>query len=286
MLASAPAVAETDAAVQPAPTRDECLAAHQSAQDLKRKGSLLEAEAQLEICSSVGCPGAIISDCGQWIADLEQRTPSMVFEVRLDQKQVSEYRIEVDGAAVTDPSKAFKVNPGRHVVRVELPNFEPQEETLVLPEGQRMRLVSFAFTSQPPVAAAPTDAAIAPVPPPPYAPSEESRPTPVIVYPLLGLAAAGFGAFGVFSFVGKAKQKDLEDGCSPDCSDEDLEPMKRAYLIGDISAGVGVAALVTAGIFYFNRPARSTTGSALSVRIGSVSAREPSSLSISLGRRW
>jgi hypothetical protein len=285
MLASLPAVAETDAPAQSAPTRDECVAAHQSAQDLKRKGSLLEAQAQLEICSSVGCPGAIISDCGQWIADLEQRTPSMVFEVRLDQKQVSDYRIEVDGALVADPSKAFKVNPGRHVVRVELPNFETQEETLVLPEGQRMRLVSFAFTSQAPVAAPPNDAASSPVLPS-HTSSDESRPTPVVVYPLLGLAAAGFGAFGVLSFVGKAKQKDLEDDCSPACSDEELEPMKRAYLIGDISAGVGVAALVTAGIFYFSRPTHSTTGSALSVRVGSVSARDPSSLSISLGRRW
>jgi len=284
MLSSFSAVAQSAGDGQPAPTRDQCLAAHHSAQELKRSGELLESQAQLAICSSVGCPGPIISDCGQWISDLEQITPSMVFDVRLDGKQVSEFQISVDGTPVTDVTKAFKVNPGRHVVRAELPNFEPQEETPVLPEGQRLRLISFAFKSNEPASEPAGGAPVAPIVPPP--PVEPKRPTPALVYPLLGLAVAGFGAFGVFSVIGHSKQNDLEKSCKPDCTDAQLQPMKRNYLIGDVSAGVGVAALLGAGIVYFTRPADSTSSAALSVRVGAATPRDMSSFAVSLERRW
>jgi len=283
MLSSFRAGAESAAEGQPAPTRDQCLAAHRSAQELKRSDSLLEAQAQLAICSSVGCPGPIIADCGQWIADLEQITPSMVFDVRLDGKQVNEFQISVDGTPVTDVTKAFKVNPGRHVVRAELATFEPQEETLVLPEGQRLRLISFAFKS---LQSGSQPESTSPAAPPPVAPAEPNRPTPVLVYPLLGLAAVGVGAFGVFSLIGHSQQSDLEKSCKPDCTDSELQPMKRNYLIGDISGAVGVAALLGAGIMYFARPTQSSASGALSIHVGSASPRDLSSIAVSLDRSW
>ncbi|MGC4088778.1 MAG: hypothetical protein QM756_12935 [Polyangiaceae bacterium] len=267
---------------QPAPTREECLTAHQSAQEMKRKGELVEAQAQLAICSSVGCPGAIISDCGQWIADLEQTTPSIVFDVRLDGKQVSEFVIHVDGAIVSDPSKAFKVNPGRHVVRAEIGQLAPQEETLALPEGQRMRLVNFDFKSAAAEPSAPTSSA----PVAPVVPTEPNRPTPVAVYPLLVVGGVGLAGFGVLSFLGKSKQSDLEDSCKPHCTDEDLKPMKTNYLIGDIAGGVGVAALIGAGIVYLARPTEGPQVGGLSVQVGAATPRDRNSLAISVSRTW
>ena len=145
-----------------------------------------------------------------------------------------------------------------------------------------MRLVSFEFKSTEAAssgAAKPANAASSA--PPPVAPPETTRPTPVLVYPLLGVAAAGFATFGVFSYLGHSKQSDLESSCSPDCSKDDLAPMKRNYLIGDISAGVGAAALLTSAIVYFTRPTHTTTGG-LSVRVASAAPRDPGSLSISL----
>jgi len=196
-FAGSPALADEPATpAAQGPGRAECVAAHQKAQELKRTGKLVETQAELLICSSAGCPGAIISDCGQWIADLEQTTPSMVFDVRKDGRQVTEFKLFVDDQPVTDLSKAHKVNPGRHIVRAELPPFPNQEETVVLPEGQRMRLVPFEFKSQ--AEAAPAEATPAPAP----APFVTSRPTPVVVYPLLGVAAIGFGSFGVFALLG------------------------------------------------------------------------------------
>jgi hypothetical protein len=281
LLASHAAGAQAADSAPPAgPDRAACVAAHTNAQELKRSGKLLEAESELKVCSSAGCPGAIISDCGQWIADLEQTTPSMIFEVRVDRKQVTDFQLEVDGTLVSDISKAHRVNPGRHVVRVQVPNFEPREETVVLPEGQRMRLVEFAFES-PKVEPAPGAVPLTPPPEPVM-----TRPTPVIVYPLLGVGVAGLASFGVFSVLGKSEQTALEDECAPACTDADLETMKRFYLIGDISAGVGAAALIGAGIVYLARPEKPSFDAASSIRIGPARAGDWRSLAVAVERTW
>jgi hypothetical protein len=265
------------------PTRVQCLDAHRNAQELKQSGKLLETQTQLLICSSGSCPGAVISDCGNWIAELEQTTPSMVFEIRVDGKEAFDAKLLVDGQLVADRSHALKVNPGRHSVRVELPPFEPQEQDVVLPEGQRMRLISVAFTSK---SREPAPAP-APVLPPPR---QTERPTPVVVYPLLALGVIGLGSFGAFAGLGKSKQNELEETCAPRCSDRELSQMKRWYTIGDVSAGVGAAALLGAAIVYLARPTkevdRSTSG--LSLGVGSVGqgASAAGSFGLNATRRW
>lgn len=281
-LASRAAVAQTTEEAAPAgPDRAACVAAHTNAQELKRSGKLLEAQSELQICSSAGCPGAIISDCGQWIADLDQTTPSMIFEVRVDGKQSTDFKLEVDGTPLSDFSKAHKVNPGRHVVRVEVPGFEPKEETVGMAEGQRMRLLEFKFET-PKVDAAPGQNQDVMAPPPPIM----ERPTPVIVYPLVGLGVAGLGAFGVLSFLGKSEQDDLESRCAPSCAESELESMRRYYLIGDISAGVGAAALIGAGIVYLSRPEQPSVDKAESFRIAPANMGSLRSIGVSVERTW
>ncbi|HEX6276196.1 MAG TPA: hypothetical protein VFZ53_24310, partial [Polyangiaceae bacterium] len=147
------------------PSREQCLEAHRNAQELKQSGKFLEAQSHLVVCSSATCPGVVISDCGSWIGDLEQMTPSMIFEIRVNGKEAQDAKVFVDDKPVTDLAHAVKVNPGRHAIRVELPPFPPYEETLTLPEGQRMRLVPVDFRSKEP------DAALAGAPPP--APAKE-----------------------------------------------------------------------------------------------------------------
>jgi hypothetical protein len=273
------------AAAQPAlPSRAECLDAHRNAQELKQSAKLVEAQEHLLVCSSGSCPGAIISDCGNWIAELEQTTPSMVFEVRVDGKEALEATVLVDGRPVADRAHAVKVNPGRHTVRVELAPFPPREQDVVLPEGQRMRLISIEFESKSREPAPAPFVGVAP-----RAPARERiRPTPGLVYPLLGLGIAGAAGFGVFTFLGKSEQNRLEDECEPSCSDGDLQEMKRWYTIGDISAGVGVAALLGAGIVYWTRPSREMDRAAagLTFGVGPVEGSSASSLGINASRTW
>lgn len=226
-------------------SRAQCFAAHTEAQELKREGKLIEARDKLLICSAVECPGVLIEDCGNWMRDLEQTTPSMVFEVKLDEKDADDAQVFVDGEPVEDLVGGFQVNPGRHTVRAVLPPFEPITRTVTLPAGQRMRLVSFEFESAPEASEAPQPAA-----------QITRRPTPAGVYPLLGVGVAGLATFGIMAGLGKGEQNELEDSCAPNCTDDDLSKMETMYLIGDISAGVGAAALVTAGIIYLTRPTK------------------------------
>lgn len=284
----APAAPADPAASAGQPSRADCVTAHQGAQEFKRGGKFIEAQESLLICSSRTCPGAIISDCGQWLDELEQKTPSMVFEVRRDGLEANDAKVFVDEQLVTDWARALKVNPGRHTVRAELPPFEPIVETLVLPEGQRMRLVQLSFKTPegpPPVApVAPAPAAIVqpvgPLPPP-------RRPTPVLVYPLLGVTAAGGVSFAVFSLLGRSKQSDLEKQCEPNCTETELKPMKRNYLIADVSAAVGGAALLGAAILYLARPEEDPALSgAITWRLGPVVAGAPESLGVAASRTW
>lgn len=279
-----------DAAEQPAatpasgtePTREQCLDAHREAQELKKNGKFLEANEHLLICSAGSCPGAIISDCGNWITQLEQLTPSMVFEIKLDGKQALDAKLFVNDRPIDDLSQAVKVNPGRHTVRVELPPFPPREEQVVLPEGQRMRLISVEFESEKPALV--DQGAVAPPP------KEYERPVPFIFYPLLIAGVGGLASFGVFSYLGKEEQDKLEAACEPLCTDDDLETMKKNYLVADISAGVGVAALLGASIVYLTRPRVEVVSSSktaprpalgpLDVRVGA------SSFGVSMTRRW
>lgn len=266
------------------PSRLQCLDAHRNAQELKQSSKLLEAQEHLRVCSSGTCPGAIITDCGNWITELEQVTPSMIFEIRLDGKEAFDAKLFVDGKPVTDRAHALKVNPGRHSVRVELASFEPREQDVVLPEGQRMRLISVEFATKP---AETAPVAAIPVTPPP---KQTVRPTPVVVYPLLTIGIAGLGSFGAFSFLGKSEQNDLEKTCSPHCSNADLAPMKRWYLIGDISGGVGAAALISTAIVYFARPTKEVDRATSSVSFGvgpvGLGSSAVGSLGLSAARVW
>jgi len=251
---------------QSPPSRAECLAAHRSAQELKQSDRFIEAQQQLLVCSSATCPGAVIADCGNWFAELEQRTPSMVLEVRLDGKETDDVKVFVDQKPIADRSHAIKVNPGRHLVRAEVPRLEPYEQNVLLPEGQRMRLISIDFKTPPP----PPSPAVKLEPPAPDT-GDASRPVPTVVYPLLGIGVVGLASFGVFATIGSSKQTDLEKTCEPRCTDSDLTSMKRAYLIGDVSAAVGIAALLGAATVYFTRPVeKSGPAPTVSIDVGPV----------------
>jgi hypothetical protein len=113
-------------------------------------------------------------------------------------------------------------------------------------EGQRYRVLDVRFEQQKP--ATPPPAA------PPAVRTETVRPVPLGTWVLLGVGVAGAGAFAGMALTGKNQEHDLRDVCSPNCTDHDLKSMKSLYLGADIAAGVGAAALISAGIVFLTRP--------------------------------
>ncbi|HEY6726400.1 MAG TPA: hypothetical protein VI197_20330 [Polyangiaceae bacterium] len=255
--------AEPDSeAVSEQPDTAACLAAHVKAQALKKETRFKEAQEQLLICSTASCPGPVIEDCGEWIGELDRRTPSLAFSVTLDGVESQEARVTLNGDLITDREGITKVDPGRHVVRAELAPFPVREQVVFARDGGGTQVVDFEFET---AKSAPGAPGMDSGPPEPA-----SRPTPTIVYPLLGLSAAGFASFGVFALIGNQRKSELERECEPACSDEQLQPMKNSYLIGDISLAVGAASLLTATIVYLARPTDATPGQDVALQLHPV----------------
>ncbi len=244
------------------PTKEQCIEAHRQSQQAQQTGRLVEARQLAITCTHQVCPGLLIEDCARWLEGLTQRTPSVVFEVRVDGQPTLEAEIWADETPVVGwtTGEAHLLDPGTHTFRFVLPPHEEVVHTVVLSEGMRFRAVVADFkttTAEPPAPTTPP-----PAPEPDRSPvSETYRPVPVPVYPLLGVGALGLAGFTGFGLAGQSKQNDLESSCAPDCTDDDLSPMRRNYLLADLSLGVGVAGLVGATIVYLGRPERSLPSS-------------------------
>ena len=241
------------------PTKDQCVAAHKQCQQARQLGRLVEARELARSCTSLVCPGLLISDCARWLNELDERIPSVVFEVRLDGQPNLKADVFADNRRVDEWTRgqALRVDPGEHTFRFVLPPHPEKIETLLLAEGMRYRIVSAEFTTA--VAAVPAPSVGQPVPVQPLQPLAPAqplthRPVPVVVYPLLGVGALGLIGFGGFALVGQNEQSNLEKICAPGCTDDQMATMRQRYLIADISLGVGAAGLLGAGIVYLARP--------------------------------
>jgi hypothetical protein len=172
--------------------------------------------------------------------------------------------IIADGRRVQEWTRgeSLRLDPGDHQFRFELGQHQPIIQNLMLAEGMRYRIVSadFKTSNQPGATGAgptgPSGLSATPVAPVAPAPTQKERPVPSVVYPLLGLGAAGVVGFTVFGLVGNSKHSDLESTCKPNCTDSDLQPMKTSYLVADVSLGIGVASLIATAAIYFSRPER------------------------------
>jgi nitrate reductase NapE component len=245
----------TPGSTQASPTKADCIQAHKLCQQAQNDGRLVEARAWATSCTKPACPGLLVTDCARWLNELGQRIPSVVFDVRAGGHPSIKAEVYADGQRVESWTRgeALRLDPGQHAFRFVLAPFSPSTETMLLGEGMRFRVVSVELamperatpSHQGPVSARDRAAGTA-------------RPVPVVVYPLLGVGVVGIAGFVGFGLSGKAEQRRLERTCSPDCSESDLSTMRQRYLIGDISAAVGVGAMVGAGVLYLFRPKRPT----------------------------
>lgn len=230
-----------------------CLVQHEAAQNFRRTGKLLEARDAVLVCSRDECPAVVRVDCGDWLELVNKTLPSLVFRVKLDDRDVSDVRVSVDGKVVKShlDGSPFELNPGPHSLRFEYSTFEPISQDILVLEGEKNRVVAAAFAKAVPVSVLPPPKA-----PEAPAPVETYRPTPVITYVLGGVALAGVAGFATFGALGQSEKKALETSCRPVCSNDDLKPVQTRFLLADVSLGIAVVSAVTAGIVYLARPSK------------------------------
>jgi hypothetical protein len=249
--------------------KDTCVDAHAEAQELRRRGQLRAARERLDVCAREKCPALVRKDCGAWLPEVEAATPSLILEVRdAAGRDTSEVEVLVDGERVAErlDGRAIEVDPGDHVVVVRAADGKLIEQRVSVREGERMRRVTASFEPPAPPKAPPLRV------PPPATAADRSPPRGGVspwAWVLGGVAVVGAGGFVTFAALGRAKQDELDD-CRPTCVLDDVDLMRRDYLVADISLGVGV--LAAAGALYLilaaSPPAKTSLRPASAQQVG------------------
>lgn len=238
--------AEEDAGSELSAEVASCVSKHEQAQVARLEGRLGDAEQALEACSSPSCPEVIEQDCQVWQREVAAAFPTFVVRARGPEGDIAAGRVLVDGEEVSSEldGEPIRVETGRHLIRVELPNGESAQKSLVFSAGEQARFLEFDFRPVPvtvPVPAAPPSL-------------EATRP---VSWLTVGLGAAALGAtaltvgFGVDATVQNNKAL---DSCAPHCSPETSERVNRSAAIADISLAVAIVTAVGAAVSYSMRP--------------------------------
>lgn len=242
-----------------APSTRACAAAYEETQLAMRRSRLLHARETLHTCLDQACPKALRLDCGEWLKEVEARTPSVVVECVADGASVRDARLFVDDVlhAGGVDGKAMELDPGPHVFRVEAPHSPPVSVTAVIREGDKLRVVRLEVPARtepgPASRGESTLAATAAAPAPRTEALVPRRPVPWPVFALAGVGAAAGAGFAYFAVSGAAGKSDLYL-CKPGCSEAQISDVRTDFLVADVFLGVTVIAVGAAAYLFFTRP--------------------------------
>lgn len=234
--ASTPRVARADDV-------DRCLAAHPEAQRLRRAGQLRATREQLLVCAREACPSVVRAECAQWLREVDDAMPSVVFAARdRDGGDLVDLAVTVDGKLALSrvDGRELALDPGAHVVRFEREGYAPVQETVVVLEHEKGRPIVVTMARLPP-------------PPPPLTPAPpratEAAPAPARSHAPAGayvLGAVGVGALASFAFFGLRGRSDyftLKDQCAPTCTSDQVSSMHTSFVVADVSLVVSLVSL-------------------------------------------
>lgn len=222
--------------------REACADASEKAQSLRMHGKLVDARAQLEICSRSVCPKVVRRDCEQWLTEIDAAMPTfVVLATDADGHDITDVKVSVDGKVVTEhlDGRATPIDVGAHVFVFEHADNPPVKEDVLLHEGEKakqIRVVIGKSRSAPAQATAPVVTA-------PPKRNERSLIGPII---LGSVGVVALGAFGVLDLTGQSSFDDCKDGKS--CNTGSLETQRALTWT---ALGVGVVALAGAAAWLF-----------------------------------
>lgn len=229
------AAARAHADPPPAPSvRDTCADQAEDGQRVRDQGRLVAARSLFVACAQSSCPKIVAESCRAWLAEVEERLPSLVLAARSESgEDLSEVRVELDGAPLVSKLTGARVpvDPGPHVL-VFHHGGRVAEQRLVVRDGERGRAVLVSF------ARAPASASVV------------KRPSgwPVVA---LGIGSVvSFAASGAFGLKGLVDYNRLSGSCSPSCSQDDVDSIRRSFLVSDVALGVGLVTLAAAAVLY------------------------------------
>jgi hypothetical protein len=189
------------------------------------------------------------SECGQWLAEIDELTPSIVVSAQSAAgADLSDVHVLVDGepAAHRLDGREIVLDPGPHKIHLRAAGFESVDMDLVLREREKARPLAFKMRAAGPMPR--------PLPPSLQPAPTETRPVPLPVYVLVTLGVVALGSFTVFGLLGRSEYFDLKSRCGPSCTSSDVTPMRTKLLVADVSLGVSIVSLAGAMYFLLTRP--------------------------------
>jgi hypothetical protein len=233
------------------PSRAQCLAAHEQAQDARLAGQLLAARLALRECSATACPSLVSRDCLLWLSEVEQQMPSVIFRAAKDGEDVVLLRVREGDKLLTESitGSPLELDPGPHHFVAELPGFPAQDATYVLQAGDKGRVVRFDFVSPKPPAPNPP-----PVPPAPPPARPEHRPIPTLSYALGGVTVSATVTGAVLGGLALSKRRDVREDCAPLCAEHDVRGVKQLALGSDIAFALALLGAGATVYSYLTRP--------------------------------
>jgi hypothetical protein len=239
-----------DALADAPPSREQCSEAYVGGQHFLREGKLLDARRALLVCAREPCSASLWPECGGWLNDAERAMPSIVLGIHdstgRDAKGVI---VTVDGQPFANPERgtAVEIDPGPRVLHVEAAGYKPFEETVVIHEGEKSRLIGVTLEEL--HLAAPT-----------VNPEKVTAPSRAPTYVVGGVGVAAAATFASFGIAGLVLRNDLAS-CKPNCSQSRVDTGNLEWTAADVSLGVSLVSLGVATYLYVH--SRPRTGTAL-----------------------
>jgi hypothetical protein len=230
-LTALPAEADSDAVA--------CARASEGAQSLRSAGKLVEALDRVPACLQLRCPNFVRRDCEALRTDIQASLPTIVVRAHAPGgEDATDVRVLVDGAPFLDrlDGRAKPVDPGPHTLRFEMSGAAPIEQSVVVREGEKMRVVDAAFEAPSHAASTTTH-------------EETARDTSTFPWPAAIVAGAGIVALGAFAYLGLTGLSDyhaLQSECAGGtCKPSQVDPVRTKLWVAD---GLGVAGVAALGV--------------------------------------
>jgi hypothetical protein len=235
------------------PTKQDCVTASESAQDLRRAGKLREARAAFAVCTAASCPSIVREDCAHRLKEVEASLPTVVFSAKdAGGRDLSTVRVVMDGEPLLNKldGTAIAVDPGEHHLVFEAIGFRDMTNTIVVREGDTGRSIQVVLAS-----------AAAPPAPEASAPPSDGNTQRAVGLALGASGVAGLAVGAVFGVLSKATYNHALAECANDdskrCSPQAIQDQKPAFTQATVStiAWIGGGALLAGGaLLYFTAP--------------------------------
>ena len=213
-------------------TKETCVTAYHSAQELRLEGKLRQASEQAAICARTECPRVVRNDCTKWLVEIKQSTPTVVIKAKGPAGDLGDVRVFVDDELVASSldGSAIAIDPGRHTLRFEYGAYAPVTQSIIVATGVRNRPITVEFS--------------APEPEPEPKPEPKPQELPVAGMVVVGVGVGFAAGFAALAAVGTSQVDDLRDTCgqTQSCAEADIDDAKTKLIVGDVLLGAGIIA--------------------------------------------